>query len=84
MKISTRHTSNAQGRGQVIAKATVNGLSKQRTASWDHAVSADRNHGNAAGTLAAALIVGKTARRLAAQHATHTVNADGSHTFVLP
>ncbi len=51
MNIVTRHKSNANGRGQVIAKA--NG--RQRTISWDHSVSADRNHGNAAGTLILAM-----------------------------
>lgn len=51
--IITKHVSNANGRGQVLAKSSAAG--KQRTISWDHAASTDRNHGNAAGTLALAL-----------------------------
>lgn len=45
--ITTAHTSNASGRGQVIAK----GHGKQRTVSWNHAVSVDANHGAALGAL---------------------------------
>lgn len=50
-KITTTHTSNVNGRSQV--KAT--GQGKQRTISWNHADSNDRNHGTAAGTLLLAL-----------------------------
>lgn len=81
MKIVTRHTSNAAGRGQVIAK----GNGKQRTISWDHSKSADWNHGAAAGTLAVALVgkhTGPDADQVVST-AIHTVNDDGSHTFNL-
>lgn len=76
MNITTKHTSNANGRGQVIAK----GGGKQRTTSWDYSKSDDWNHGNAAGTLALVLFQGETARRLAAKMATHT-KRNGVHTF---
>lgn len=51
MNITTKHTSNASGRSQVIAK----GGGKQRTVNVDPSKSADWNHGNAAGTLALVL-----------------------------
>lgn len=79
MNITTRHTSNASGRGQVIAK----GGGRQRTISWDHAKSADHNHGAAAGTLIRALNgrIGQPALDDLMSHIVHTVNDDGSHTF---
>lgn len=45
--ITTQHTSNAQGRAQVIAK----GHGKQRTVSLDHSKSDDFNRGAALGAL---------------------------------
>lgn len=45
--IRTKHTSNASGRGQVIAK----GHGRQRTVSWDHSRSSDANHALATGAL---------------------------------
>lgn len=49
--ITTKHISNANGRGQVLAK----GAGKQRTVSWLHEFNSDRNHGLAAGALAEVL-----------------------------
>ena len=40
MKVTTKHTSNANGRGQVIAK----GMGKQLTISWDHSTTPERNN----------------------------------------
>ena len=50
MRIRTKYKTNAQGRGQVIAR---NG-EHQRTITFDPARSSDYNHGAAAGTLAKA------------------------------
>lgn len=74
MNITTKHKSNASGRGQVIAK----GGGKQRTISWDHSVSADRNHGAAAGTLALALGLSDS------PDISGVVKPDGSHVFSIP
>jgi hypothetical protein len=51
MVIRTAYKTNHNGTGQVIAK----GGGRQRTVQWEHALSADANHGAAAGTLALAL-----------------------------
>lgn len=77
MNITTKHTSNASGRGQVIAK----GGGKQRTVAWDHSKSNDWNHGNAAGTLALVLFQGEASRRLASKVATHKVTDTNTHVF---
>ena len=73
-KIVTRYQTNAQGRGQILAKA--NG--RQRTVNFDPALSSDRNHGLAAGTLALALGLSWN------DAATHETNDSGTvHTFTL-
>lgn len=73
-KIVTRYQTNAQGASQILAK----GAGKQRTIGFDPALSSDRNHGNAAGTLALAL--GLTWN----DNATHDTNDSGTvHTFTL-
>lgn len=77
MNITTKHTSNVNGRGQIVAK----GGGKQRTVSLDHSKSNDWNHGNAAGTLALVLFQGPGSRRLAAKVATHTVKDTDTHVF---
>lgn len=74
--ITTKYVSNASGRGGVLAK----GGGKQRTIPWDHSKSDDRNHGEAAGTLALVLFQGATARRIAVKTATHEYHENG-HTF---
>lgn len=51
MNITTVYKTNHNGTGQILAK----GGGKQRTVEYDHALSADRNHGTAAGVLALAL-----------------------------
>lgn len=51
MIIRTSYKTNANGRGQILAK----GGGKQRTVSVDLSKSSDWNHGNAAGTLIVAL-----------------------------
>lgn len=48
--IRTAYKSNANGRGQILAK----GLGKQRTVNLDLSKSNDWNHGHAAGVLALA------------------------------
>lgn len=45
--IRTAYTTTATGASRIVAK----GGGKQRTIPFDPAVSSDRNHGNAAGTL---------------------------------
>jgi hypothetical protein len=52
--ITTVVKSSTNGAGNVVAT----GFGKQRTVRYDHAVSVDRNHGLAAGTLALALGIG--------------------------
>lgn len=49
--IRTSYNTTATGAGRVTAK----GAGKQRTIPFDPAVSSERNHGNAAGTLALVL-----------------------------
>lgn len=73
MRIVTKHTSNASGRSQVIAK----GHGRQRTVSVDLSKSADWNHGIAAGTLALTFD--------AEWHdgISHVAKDDGSHVFIL-
>lgn len=79
LNITVRATSNSKGTPQRIAK----GGGKQRTVAVDLGKSSDWNAGNAAGTLAAVLIQGDAARRIAADNFTHTHNDDQSHTFSL-
>lgn len=76
MRIHTVLVHNASGRAQI--KATAAG--RQRTVSYDHALSPERNHGLAAGELALVLVQGETARRLAAETARHIVKG-ARHTF---
>lgn len=79
MNITTRHTSNSKGTGQVLAR----GGGKQRTLTWDHAASSDTNHGRAAGELLLAHFgtVGQPALDDLMSNITHTVKDDGSHRF---
>lgn len=49
--ITTTYTTTDKGAGRIVAK----GNGKQRTIPFDHEVSVDRNHGNAAGELALVL-----------------------------
>ena len=80
MRIVTELVHNHNGTAQVRAK----GAGKQRTIAYDHALSHERNHGLAAGTLALVLIQGDTARRLAAETAKHRqMPTGGKHEFVL-
>lgn len=51
MIIRTAYTTNAAGRGQIVAK----GGGRQRTVAFDLSKTADWNHGAAAGTLALVL-----------------------------
>ena len=55
MDIQTKHVSNANGRGGILAWANVNGKRRQNTRPYQHAESVDRNHGSAAGDLALSL-----------------------------
>lgn len=66
MRITTTYKTNHNGTGQILAKSA----GKQRTLTYDPALSVARNHGLAAGTLACVLIVGDTARKIAADIAT--------------
>ncbi len=74
--IVTKHTSNDNGAGRVVATTVAAGKRRQATVPWDHAASSDRNHGNAAGVLA---------QRVGLEWhdgITHEVNDDGRHAFV--
>lgn len=84
MIVKTKYVSNAQGRGQVIAKSQ----GKQRTVSYDASKSNDWNHGNAAGVLIDALGVFTDNRltmyRTGAVSIFHQSSDDGcQHTFSL-
>lgn len=71
MSITTKNTSNASGRSQVIAK----GGGKQRTVNVEQDKGYEWNHGNAAGVLALAL-------GLKDGDIVHTMSEDGTqHTF---
>lgn len=74
MNIRTRYTSNANGCGQILAK----GAGRQRTVSYDDALSSDANHGNAAGTLALALGLKWS------ENIVHTVLDGPVHVFEFP
>lgn len=74
MRIVTQYKTNGSGAGQIVAK----GGNRQRTVPYNPALSADRNHGLAAGTLALAL--GLT---VPLSGMTHEVVADGRHVFNL-
>jgi len=78
MRIHTTIVHNANGTAQV--KAT--GAGRQRTIAYDHALSHERNHGEAAGTLALVLITTEKARQVAAQTAGH-FSVAGKHTFTI-
>jgi hypothetical protein len=47
VKVTTTYKTNGAGTGQIVAKAA----GKQRTVTYDDALSVDANHGAAAGTL---------------------------------
>lgn len=83
MNITTKHTSNNNGRGQVRATGTVNGKRRQVTVSWEHSISAAKNHGRAAADFVQKNFPESTWDRIAAR-TTHTGYADGSHKFFLP
>jgi len=88
MNITTTYKTNANGRGQVIAKATIKGKTRQKTTNFDQAKSTQRNHGEAAGNLLLAnaydTITGGLSRD-ALDKATHDSNDSGTvHTFNLP
>lgn len=72
--ISTKHTSNANGTGQIVAK----GGGKQRTVTYLHEFSADTNHGLAAGELASVLGLAWS------ESITHDRMVDGRHRFTFP
>lgn len=72
--IRTQYKTNNNGTGQILAK----GGGKQRTVAFDPALSSDRNHGLAAGTLALVLFQGLTSRRIAAKTASHDQSDDGT------
>lgn len=77
LSILTEYLSRpSDGRGQVKAKCSARG--KVRTISWEHADSRDRNHGNAAGTLALALGLPWS------DEIQHHHLADGQHRFLFP
>lgn len=82
MNITTKHTSNASGRGGVIATGTVSGKRHQVTTPWDHSVSAAKNHGRAAAAFVRKNIPMGQWDKVAAR-ATHRANADQSHTFIV-
>lgn len=79
MRITTTLVHNNNGTPKIVAK----GNGKQRTVNYDLSLSADRNHGLAAGTLALVLIKGEAARHLAAKTATHTTKDGGKHVFTI-
>lgn len=72
--ITTKHTSNANGRGQIVAK----GGGKQRTVSYLHEHNSDVNHGLAAGELASVLGL------VWSDSITHDRMVDGRHKFTFP
>lgn len=74
MRITTTYKTNHNGTGQILAK----GAGKQRTLTYDPALSVARNHGLAAGTLARVLIVGSRARVMAARVATASHDHKGN------
>lgn len=87
MNVTTTYRSNAQGRGQVIARATIGGKSRQKTSNFDQAKSTARNHGEAAGNLLLAnaldCLTGGLSRD-AVERAKHDSNDAGTrHTFTL-
>ncbi len=73
-RITTQYKTNASGKGQILAK----GGGKQRTVNYDHGAYDDRNHGEAAGTLALALGLSWS------DEITHEVTAAGRHVFTFP
>lgn len=88
MKVTTTYKSNSQGRGQVVAVATIGGKKRQKTSNFDQAKSTARNHGEAAGNLLLAnaldTITGGLSRD-AVDNATHDSNDSGTrHTFSFP
>lgn len=79
MNITTTYKTNENGTGQILAK----GGGKQRTSTYRPEFSVDTNHGLAAGELARVLFQGEASRAIAADLATHKVNANGTHTFTI-
>lgn len=79
MNITTTIVHNHKGTAQVVAK----GQGKQRTIAYDHEVTHERNHGNAAGTLALVLIKGDRARKIASETAKVTHFNGGKVKFTL-
>lgn len=78
--IRTEYQTDGKGAGRIVAK----GNGKQRTVPFNHAHSADWNHGNAAGTLGLVLFQGKRSRDIMADVSRHMVEHDGRHRFVFP
>ena len=72
--LTTTYRTDARGAGKVTAK----GAGRQRTVAYDQAVSAERNHGNAAGELAKALGLPWS------DGITHMGFNDGTHKFNFP
>jgi hypothetical protein len=83
MNITTKHTSNVNGRGQVIATGTLNGKARQKTVSWDHSISAARNHGRAAADFVQKNFPVDQWERIA-QTTTHEARKNGSHVWTIP
>lgn len=80
MNITTKYTTNVNGRSQIVAK----GGGKQRTVSYDPSRSNDWNHGAAAGTLLRVHFgqVGQPALDDLMSNITHGSNDSGTvHTF---
>lgn len=78
MRIVTQYKTNANGRGQIVAKSG----GKQKTISYDSVYSSETNHGHAAG----ALIAEKFPESIPAWQAggEHDSNDSGTvHTFTV-
>lgn len=86
MKITTAYKTNAKGTGQIVAKLA----GMQRTVTYDHAHTAEWNHGTAAGTVVLAMcaVTDQTASSCVSSMdkygAVHDANDSGTrHTFTL-
>lgn len=87
LSITTTLTHNDKGTAKVVAKATIGGKVRQRTTVYDHALSHERNHGEAAGNLLLANALDTMQGGLsrdALDHMTHETVNGKTHRFTLP
>lgn len=87
LRITTTLVHNDKGTPKIVAKATLGGKVRQKTTNYDHGLSHDRNHGEAAGNLLLAnaldVITGGLSRE-ALDRATHGTINGATHKFVIP